>query len=142
MNDHDVAELLAAAERGDAAAVRAAIERGVSPVARDRDRWAAVHFAAARGHEDVARVVLDASAANVNEPDRTGASPLHLAARGDHAGVVRLLVLRGADTSATSLRAGADDVWRGHVRNGPPRGRRRRLPAVERRRRRAVVPRR
>ncbi|MFO0722822.1 MAG: ankyrin repeat domain-containing protein [Myxococcota bacterium] len=61
-------------------------------------RRSALHHAAAAGHVEVVRVLLDAGARP--SPDALQASPLHLAAEAGHTLVLELLLDRGADPSA------------------------------------------
>lgn len=92
--------LFGAAEEGDAAAVARALAAGASADERlSKGGETPLMRAAARGHEDVVRVLLDAGAdACARRAD--GFTPLILAVFFGHEGVVRLLVERGADASA------------------------------------------
>lgn len=96
--------LFGAAEEGDAAAVARLLASGASADERRApgDETPLMR-AAARGHEEVVRVLLDAGAdACARRTD--GFTPLILAVFFGHEAVVRLLVERGADASArTSL---------------------------------------
>ncbi|HEX8338692.1 MAG TPA: ankyrin repeat domain-containing protein, partial [Pyrinomonadaceae bacterium] len=96
--------LFGAAEGGDAAAVARLIASGAGAEGRaTQGGETPLMRAAARGHEDVVRVLLDAGAdACARRAD--GFTPLILAVFFGHEAVVRLLVERGADPSArTSL---------------------------------------
>jgi hypothetical protein len=96
--------LLGAAEEGDAAEVARFLASGTSADERRAPGGETpLMRAAARGHEDAVRVLLDAGAdACARRAD--GFTPLILAVLFGHEGVVRLLVERGADASArTSL---------------------------------------
>ncbi|HEX8355038.1 MAG TPA: ankyrin repeat domain-containing protein, partial [Pyrinomonadaceae bacterium] len=100
----DARALFGAAEDGDAAAVARLLAAGAPADARlTHGGETPLMRAAARGHEDVARVLLDAGAdASAQRAD--GFTPLILAVFFGHEGVVRLLVGRGADArSQTSL---------------------------------------
>jgi hypothetical protein len=92
--------LFGAAEEGDAAAVARLLARGASADERRVPGGETpLMRAAARGHETVARALLDAGAdACARRAD--GFTPLILAVFFGHEGVVRLLVERGADASA------------------------------------------
>jgi ankyrin repeat protein len=57
----------------------------------------------AAGRAEVVRLLLE-KGANVNARDREGETPLHYAARTKEWGIVRSLVLAGADTQATNGR--------------------------------------
>lgn len=90
------AELLAAAERGDADAVRRALAAGADVSARDSRRRTALIVTGETGHIAVARVLL-AARAEVNAlDDRRYDALTQAAARGDHA-LVELLLGAGAD---------------------------------------------
>src|SRR5688500_2590820 len=100
----DARALFGAAEDGDAASVARLLAAGTTADARlTHDGETPLMRAAARGHEEVARVLLDAGAdASAQRGD--GFTPLILAVFFGHEGVVRLLVGRGADAHArTSL---------------------------------------
>jgi len=66
---------MAAAQKNDVQAVRAALAAGVVPACRDGDRRTPLHFAAGFGNEQVAQVLLDAYA-SVNAQDSMGITPL------------------------------------------------------------------
>ena len=95
-----------AAMRGDVATVRSLLERGVDPNAAQGDGMTALHWAAERGHEELARVLITAGA-KLEPVTRLGAyRPVHLAAKGGHVRVLRALLEGGASpTVATSTGA-------------------------------------
>jgi hypothetical protein len=96
--------IFGAAEEGDAAEVARLIASGANAEERaTRGGETPLMRAAARGHEEVVRVLLDVGAdACARRAD--GFTPLILAVFFGHEAVVRLLVERGADPSArTSL---------------------------------------
>ena len=92
--------LFGAAEEGDAAEVGRLLSSGASADERATPGGETpLMRAAARGHLDVVRVLLDAGAdACARRAD--GFTPLIFAVFFGHEGVVRLLVARGADASA------------------------------------------
>lgn len=92
--------LFGAAEEGDAAGVARLLASGASVDERlSKGGETPLMRAAARGHEEVVRALLDAGAdACAHRAD--GFTPLILAVFFGHEGVVRLLVERGADASA------------------------------------------
>ena len=98
--------LLEAARDGAAEVVRALVKDGADVSAARGDGMTALHFAAERGHADVAAALIDAGAA-VDAGTRIGRyAPLHLAARGGHGPVVALLLEAGAAANAATTNSG------------------------------------
>jgi ankyrin repeat protein len=58
--------------------------------------WAPLHYAAANGHDDIVKLLLDKSA-YVDAGSPNGTTPLMMAARGGHVSTVKLLLDNGAD---------------------------------------------
>ncbi|SMG22082.1 hypothetical protein SAMN06265784_102162 [Paraburkholderia susongensis] len=58
--------------------------------------WAPLHYAAANGHDDIVKLLLDRSA-YVDAGSPNGTTPLMMAARGGHVSTVKLLLDNGAD---------------------------------------------
>jgi ankyrin repeat protein len=96
------APLTDAAERGDVAAVRALIKQGEDVNTAQGDGMTALHWAAMNGDEALAKLLLGAGA-NTRAATRINRyTPLMLAARQGHGGVVEALLEGGADpTDAT-----------------------------------------
>ncbi|KKL64283.1 hypothetical protein LCGC14_2166590 [marine sediment metagenome] len=96
-----------AAERGDTAAVKEFLAKGVSVNAPDssylQEDWTPLHHAAFHGRTSVARYLL-AEGAAVNGRSKIGNTPLHEAAGRGHVSVVELLLTEGADVNATNNR--------------------------------------
>ncbi len=91
-----------AAMREDLAAVRSLIAGGSDVSAAQGDGMTALHWAAERGHAEIAAALL-AAGANVTATTRLGDyTPLHLAARRGHATVGTLLLAAKADAAAVS----------------------------------------
>lgn len=89
-----------AAMRGDAAAVRALIEKGGDVNAAQGDGMTALHWAASRGDSSLAALLLRRKA-SVSATTRIGAfTPLHIAAQNGNASVVRALIGANADVRA------------------------------------------
>jgi uncharacterized protein len=102
-----VPELVESARRGDAAAVRSLLDAGEDVDAAEGDGMTALHWAAERGHAEVAQLLLGASA-NVGARTRIGGyTPLHLASRGGHVSIIRMLLEAGADPRAATTTSGA-----------------------------------
>jgi ankyrin repeat protein len=92
--------LILAAGDGNTEAVRFLVERGADVRARTKRNETALGNAATTGNEAVVRLLLERGA-EVNVRNFRGYSPLMLAAASDAmpAGIVRMLLARGADTS-------------------------------------------
>ena len=89
-----------AASRGDAAAVRALLERGADVQTARPDGMTALHWAAMRSDLELAGMLLYAGA-NLEATTRIGRhTPLHVAGRSGRAPVVRALLEAGADPHA------------------------------------------
>ena len=91
--------LLTAADRGHADVIRVLLGAGLSPEARGPHRETALLLAARRGHDAAVDLLLGAGA-NANAADDRGTTPLHAASRASHAGVVGRLLVAGARVNA------------------------------------------
>ncbi len=90
-------QMLAAARRGDAEAVKAAIAQGADVNARFRYGTTALFPACDKGHIEVVRVLLE-HGANVNLKDSFyGATPLTWAAMNSRTEIIGLLLEKGAE---------------------------------------------
>ncbi len=103
-----------AAQRGDLAAIRELLRQGADVNTAQSDGMTALHWAATRDDDELARALLYAGA-TVRATTRLGGyAPLHLASRGGNAVVARLILEAGADpnlfttTGATALHFAAD----------------------------------
>jgi outer membrane protein assembly factor BamB len=100
-------DLLAAARRGDAEAVKTLLAKGADVNAKSPYGVTALSYAADRGHLEVVKVLL-AHKADVNSKDNFyKATPLTWAASHGHAGVVRALVEAGAEGAGGVLASAA-----------------------------------
>ncbi|MCH2279836.1 MAG: ankyrin repeat domain-containing protein, partial [Vicinamibacterales bacterium] len=85
-----------AAMRGDADAVRALLMEGADVNAAQGDGMTALHWAAERGNNGIAEMLVYAGA-NLKATTRIGAyTPLHLASKVGSAEVVQLLLTYGS----------------------------------------------
>jgi len=109
--------LLDAAEAGNLAEVRALLQWGTPPDARDAIGMTPLMAAVIHGHEGVAGLLL-ARGADVNAADDRGVTILMLAANNNRAALLQTLLSRGAHVNArtqagwTALTYAA---WKGHV---------------------------
>lgn len=86
--------MMLAALNGDAGLVKALIDKGAEV---NKKGWAPLHYAAANGHDDVVRLLLDNSA-YIDAGSPNGTTPLMMAARGNHLSTVKVLLDAGADS--------------------------------------------
>jgi ankyrin repeat protein/surface antigen-like variable number repeat protein len=89
-------ELLEAAKRNDAAAVRELLSKGAHANARGEFGYTSLHWAAGMGTVDVISALVGAGA-DVNAKSDFGWTPLMLAARDDKVGAVLALLEAGAE---------------------------------------------
>jgi ankyrin repeat protein len=99
-------EILKAAKYGDAATVKQLLAMESSLVSvRDSDGSTPLHCACWKGHESVARVLLEAgadvNAENANE--HWGTTPLHAAAHANQKKIAELLIAHSANIMARNL---------------------------------------
>jgi ankyrin repeat protein len=93
-------EMINAAKSGNTARVGELLAEAPSLLhARDTDGSTPLHYAAWKGHPEVARVLLDAGADHAIENNNShwGGTPLHAAAHGNQRAVAELLIAHGAD---------------------------------------------
>ncbi|KAF7854142.1 uncharacterized protein EAF02_011760 [Botrytis sinoallii] len=84
------------------------LERGVSAMASNSWNTTAMHYAAANGHIEIVRILIEAGAnASISQPDDDYNTPLDLAARKGHKEVLKFLLENGADINGNSVGANA-----------------------------------
>jgi len=93
--------MLKAASEGDVEKVKALLEKGADPDARNQtNKTTVLMIASKKGYLDVANVLLDAGA-DVNARNTLGRTPLHMSARNGKNDVVkRLLEVEGINVNA------------------------------------------
>ena len=91
--NHSVLELCI---RGDTEALIDALKLGKNPDSYDKRERSGLHLAAARGREDILRVLIDFGA-DVTAVDRQGNTPLHYCG---HVETINYLLENGADLNA------------------------------------------
>jgi hypothetical protein len=100
--------LLQAVRKGDAAAVKAALDAGVPADAKFRYDRTALSFAADRGQVEIVKLLIDRGA-DVNAKDSFYAvTPLVWAANNGHVEVARILLSRGATGAGDVLESGVE----------------------------------
>lgn len=115
-------DLNAAARKGDAAAVKALLDKGISPDAKWRYGMTALFPAAERGHIEVVKLLVERGA-NVNAQDRFyNATPITWALGKGHVEIVQLLLEKGAQNSARVLNLGVEKAHIGLVRASLAKG--------------------
>jgi ankyrin repeat protein len=87
--------MMLAALNDDMPIVQALIAKGAEV---NKKGWAPLHYAAANGHDDVVKLLLDHSA-YIDAGSPNGTTPLMMAARGGHVSTIQLLLDSGADPS-------------------------------------------
>ena len=104
-------EFWVAARKGDAAAVKALLAKGVDVNAKFRYGATALSYAADRGHVEVVKILLE-HGADVNVKDTFYKSaPIIWAALKGHAQIVRLLLDKGAEGMDDVLTIGAGEGY-------------------------------
>jgi ankyrin repeat protein len=80
------------------------------PQANSRKGWTALHWAAAEGHKDVARLLVERKA-STTVVDKDGRTPVQLATENLHSGVVSILskFSRAVPATATETKQGQND---------------------------------
>jgi len=115
----ETAKLIAAVQAGNLVAVKAALDHGADPNAKDNLDCTPLHNAAQLGHLDVVQALL-AAGAEVNAKDNVDRTPLHNAARRGHLKAVRFLLAAGAEVDAKSYSGYTPLYWaaaEGHLKN-------------------------
>lgn len=103
--DASLPPFLAAAKKGKAKAMQAALERGADALATDKSGRNALHLAARTGNLAAVQAALDAGIP-VDSLNRIEFTPLIIAARGGHDDVVQLLIERGASVDHVAAKRG------------------------------------
>jgi len=96
--------LFNAAEAGNIEMVKTLMDRGADYFCEDNNGFTALHYAVNSNSVEVVKCILNHEFVNgttqkemINKPDRTGRSPLHIAAFKSNEEITRLLVSCGAD---------------------------------------------
>ena len=87
-------KLVSAAAEGNAASVKALIERGAEIEVLENDGWTPLTIAAREGHLEVVKLLLE-KGANVNKSEGGGHTALFWANRNHHQQVIEYLLSKG-----------------------------------------------
>ena len=101
-------DFFAAARRGDAAAVKAFLDKGVDVNAKTQYGATALSYASDKGHTEVVRLLLERGADPNVRDTFYGATPMSWAAPKGHVEVVRLLIEKGSKDKGEALKLGVD----------------------------------
>jgi outer membrane protein assembly factor BamB len=123
--DDRTEELMAAARKGDPAAVRKLLDDGADVNARTEYGATALHFACDKGHLEVVKLLIDRQA-DVNARDKFySATPLTWASMRKHAAVVGALLEAGATGGdgvlLSAARGGDIEMARAVIEKGKPK---------------------
>src|SRR5574341_340882 len=101
-------DLIAAAKRGDAAAVKSLLAKGADVNAKTRYSQTPLMFAAQQGHFEIVKTLLEAGAdVNVTDTFYKSVTAVSAAAEKGHAEIVKLLLEKCAKSKETALYVGA-----------------------------------
>ncbi|XP_055011346.1 glutaminase liver isoform, mitochondrial-like [Boleophthalmus pectinirostris] len=100
---YQIMNLLLAAFKGDVQSLRRYFLSGVDVNSVDYDGRSALHVAAAEGHVEVIRFLLENTGANPQLRDRWGSSPLHEARRHNRDAAVQILQTTSTPDSSSPL---------------------------------------
>jgi ankyrin repeat protein len=112
-------QLIAAAERGDVAAVKDLLAQGAGVQARDGHGWTAL-MAATHGNHPAAAALLIAAGADVNARDNLKDTPYLFAGAEGRLEILRLTLKAGADLKSTNRFGGTALIpaaEKGHIEN-------------------------
>merc|ERR1719267_53657 len=113
----EIGDVLFAAAQGDVQALLSAINAGTDVFAGDYDKRTSLHLAAAEGHEEALRLLIDSIPSDglshskidvLSSTDRWGRTPLDDAITGRHTACVELLRSVGAKPTQHAATASAD----------------------------------
>ncbi len=99
--------LMSAARNGHDVSVRRLLKAGADPTRQDKTGATALCYAAAHGHKGVLKALCDADASRMtlNLANKSGLTPLMLAAKNNHVQAVEVLVAAHCDVDASYERA-------------------------------------
>ena len=103
-------DLIAAAKRGDAEAVKSLLAKGADVNAKTHYNQTPLMFAAEKGHLEIVMILIDAGAdLNATDSFYKFFTPLYGAASKGHAEIVKLLLEKGARSKEQALFFGAQE---------------------------------
>src|ERR1044071_7845592 len=101
-------DFFAAARKGDVAAVKAFLDKGVDVNTKTRYGATALSYACDKGHTEVVRLLLERGADPNVKDSFYGATPMSWAAPKGHVEIVKLLIEKGAKEKGDALSVGVE----------------------------------
>lgn len=83
-------DIFTAVNNNDTILVQKLLQLGANPNRRDQDRKTPLHYAALKGHIEIAKILLEAGA-DPNAKDPLDYTPLHFASQYGHPEIIKLL---------------------------------------------------
>lgn len=116
-------EMFKAVKNGDVAQVKALLASDPALVsARDGDASTPLHWAAWKGHPEIAELLIAAGADvhSHNTNSHWGTTPLHAAAHGNRRNVAEVLIRHGADVNAARAVGSGTPLAETRIHNATP----------------------
>ncbi len=103
-------ELAGLKENISLAKVKDLLEKGADVEVKDEKGWTPLMWACAKGHADVARLMIE-NGADIEAKSEDGSTALMFACWKGHADVARLMIEKGADVKAKGVKGVTALMW-------------------------------